>query len=111
MVRQIPSYIQDLTDFLQKNNRIEKNTGYLVSLDVRSLYSSIHNSEGIKAVKTSSDNFPRRTVAIVKNIYNRKNYLQVKGRINICEHLHGPFRKKIYLLNFRRTFTKLLKIH
>ena len=91
MVRQIPSYIQDLTDFLQKNNRIEKNTGYLVSLDVRSLYSSIHNSEGIKAVKTSSDNFPRRTVAIVKNIYNCKNYLQVKGRISICEHLHGPF--------------------
>ena len=65
---------------------------YLVSLDVRSLYASIPNSEGIKAVKTSLENFPRRTVAakVITNflsltltinnfVFDCKNYLQTKG--------------------------------
>ena len=40
IVQQIPSYIQDTSDFLQKINKTEKipNNSYLVSLDVRSLY-------------------------------------------------------------------------
>ena len=36
---------------------------YLAYLDVRSLYTSIPNSEDIKRVKTSLGKFPRRTVA------------------------------------------------
>ena len=36
---------------------------YLVSVDVRSLYTSIPNSEGIKAVKAYLENFSRKTVA------------------------------------------------
>ena len=36
---------------------------YLASLDVKSLYTNIPNSEGIKAVKTLLDKFPRKTIA------------------------------------------------
>ena len=53
------SYIQATGDFLRKINTIETipDNSYLVFLDVRSLYTSIPNSEGIKAVKTSVENF------------------------------------------------------
>ena len=53
------SYIQATSDFLRKINIIETipDNSYLVFLDVRSLYTSIPNSEGIKAVKTSVENF------------------------------------------------------
>ena len=83
---------------------------YLVSLDVISLYRNIPNSEGIKAVKTSSENFPRRTVAtkviatflpliltLNNLVFSCKNYEQIKGCAmgTICApayvHLHGPF--------------------
>ena len=40
-----------------------RDNSYLVLLYVKSLYTSIPNSEGVKAVKTSLDNFPRRTIA------------------------------------------------
>ena len=56
------------------------------------MYRSIANSEGIKAVKTSFENFPRRTVAtkvittflslilaLINFVFNCKNYLQIKG--------------------------------
>ena len=65
---------------------------YLVSLDVISLYKNIPNSEGIKAVKTSLDNFRRKTIATkVKTtflslnltlnnfVFNCKNYIQIKS--------------------------------
>ena len=55
----MPSYIQDTNDFLRKINKIEKipDNSYLLSLDVRSLYTSI------KAIKRSLESFPERTVA------------------------------------------------
>ena len=60
IVQQIPSYIQGTSYFLLKINKMEKITdnSYLVSLDVESLYTSIPNSEGIKAVKISLEIFP-----------------------------------------------------
>ena len=66
IAQQIPSYIKNKSDFLRKVNKKETvpDNSYLVSLDVRSLYTNIANCEGIKAVKTSLENFPRRTVAI-----------------------------------------------
>ena len=36
---------------------------YLVSLNAKHLYKNIPNSDGIKAVKTSLDNFPKKTIA------------------------------------------------
>ena len=94
IVQQIPSYIQNASDFLRKINKIEKipDNSYFVSLNERSLHTSIPNSEGIKAVKTSLQNYPRRTVATkiittflslvlkVNNfVLNCKSYLQIKG--------------------------------
>ena len=115
IVQQIPSYIQDTSDFLRKINRIEKipDISYLVSLNVRSLYTSILNSEGIKAVKTSLENFPRTTVAtkvittflsliltLNNFVFNCKNYLQIKGCTmgTIC----APTYANIFMDHFER---------
>ena len=57
--------MQDTSDFARKIYTIETipDNSYLVSMDVRSLYKSIPNSIGIKELKTSLENFPKRTVA------------------------------------------------
>ena len=94
IVSEIPSYVKDTSDFLQKLNAIESvpDNYYLVSLDLKSLYKSITNVEGIKTVKKSLDNHPKRAVAIkvitifsaliltlTDFIFNSRNYLQTKG--------------------------------
>ena len=94
IVKEIPSYVKDTSDFLRKLNTIKTvpDNSYLVSLDVKSLYTSIPNSEGVKAVKKSFDEFPRKTVAtkvittflaliltLNNFVFNCKNYLQTKG--------------------------------
>ena len=60
IVREIPSYVKDTNDFLQKLNAVESvpDNSYLVPLDVKPLYTSNPNAEGIKAVKKSLDNHP-----------------------------------------------------
>ena len=87
-------YVQDTTDFLRKINQIDfvPENSYLVSQDVKSLYSNIPNAEGIKSVKTSLEKFSKRTastkvittfltlILTLNNfIFNCKNYLQMKG--------------------------------
>ena len=65
---------------------------YLVSRDVKLLYTSSLNAEGIKAAKKSLDNHPKRIVAtkgittflaliltLNNFIFNSANYLQTKG--------------------------------
>ena len=49
IVGEIPSYIKDTSDFLRKLKTITEvpEDSYLVTLDVKSLYTSIQNSEGI----------------------------------------------------------------
>ena len=96
--------MQDTNDVLQKiKKKTEKTTdnSYLVFLNVRSLYTSISNSKGIKAVKTFLENFPRRTVAtkvisiflsliltLNNFVFSFKKYLQIKGCAmgKICVH-------------------------
>ena len=55
IVKEIPSYVQDTSKFLRKINQINftPDNLYVVSLDVKSLYTNIPNAEGIKSVKTS----------------------------------------------------------
>ena len=55
VVKEMSSYVQDTTDFLRKINQINfvPDNSYLVSLEVKSLYTNIPNAEGIKSVKTS----------------------------------------------------------
>ena len=59
IVKQIPSYIRDTSDFSRKINTIETvpYSSYLVTLVIRSLFKSITCSKGIKKVKTSLENF------------------------------------------------------
>ena len=86
---------------------------HLVSLDVKSLYTSIPNAEGIKAVKKSLDNHPKRTVAIkvittflasilrLNNfIFNYTNYLKPKGCAigTIC----APLYANIFMDHFEK---------
>ena len=59
--KQIASYVKDTSDFISKLKAVETvpDNSYL---DVKSLYTNIPNSEGIRAVKTSLDNFPRKRI-------------------------------------------------
>ena len=63
IVKQIPLYVKDTSDFISKVESVETvpDKLNLVSLDVNSFYTNISNSEGIKAVKVSLDDFPRNS--------------------------------------------------
>ena len=65
IVNEIPSYVQDTTDFLRKIKQIDFVSGnsYLVSLNVKSLYANIPNAEGIRFVKTSLEKYSKRTAS------------------------------------------------
>ena len=114
IVREIPSHVKDTSDFLQKLNTVESipDNSYLVSLDVKSLYTSIPNSECIKAVKKSLDNHPQQRVAtkvittfliliVTLNnfIFNSRNYVQTKKAVlwEPSVHLHTPIYLWIFL--------------
>ena len=88
--------MQDTSDYLRKINTIEKLADYLylVSLDVRSFYTSILNCEGIKAIKTSLENFQKKKKTVATKVittflsliftlsnfvFNWKKYLQIQG--------------------------------
>ena len=94
IAKEIKSYFQDKSDFIEKINQagtVPENT-YLVSMDVRSLYTNIQNEEGIKALEESLDacQFKTTTTKIIITlmwliltlnnfIFNGLNYLQIKG--------------------------------
>ena len=52
-VTKLKSYVQDTLDFIKKIESVNhvSDDSYLVSLDVRSLYTNIPHKEGIEAVK------------------------------------------------------------
>ena len=96
--------MQDTSDDLQKIKKKTEKTpdnSYLVFLNVRSLFTSISNSKGIRVVKTFLENFPRRKVAtkvitifllliltLNNFVFSFKKYLQIKGWAmgKICVH-------------------------
>ena len=65
IVKDIPSYVQDTTDFLRKINQIDfvPDNSYLLSLDVKSLSTNIPNAEGIRSVKTPLEKYSKRTAS------------------------------------------------
>ena len=90
---------------------------YLVLVYVKSLYTNIPNSDGIKAVKTPLDNFPRKKIATkVKTtflslnltlnnfVFNCKNYIQLKScdMGTIC----APSYANIFMDYFKSPFYK-----
>ena len=117
IVKEIPSYVQDTSDFLRKINQINfvPDNSYLVSLDGKSLYTNIPNVEGIKPVKMSLKKYSKRTastkvittflalILTLNNfIFNFKNYLQIKGCAmgTIC----APSYANIFMDHFERKF-------
>ena len=52
-MKEIPSYVKDTSNFLYKTNFIDNvpEETYLVTMDGKSLYTDIPNSEGILATK------------------------------------------------------------
>ena len=92
IVKNIPSYVRDTTDFLQKLDKVKNipNDCLLVTFDVKSMYTNIPNNEGIKAVRKAYDNHPNKTVAtkviitffrliltLNNFVFNSMNYLQI----------------------------------
>ena len=58
----MPSYVKDTNDFINKINTvksIQKNS-YLLTMDVRSLYTNIPNAEGLSAVKRTFENYSKK---------------------------------------------------
>ena len=93
-LNKIPVYVKDTNDFLSKLHTIKSapDNTYLVSLDVKSLYTSIPKAEGMKALKESFDKHTSKKVAtkviptflpliLTLNdfVSNCKHYLQIKG--------------------------------
>ena len=93
MVWEIPSYIKDTSEFLRKLQPITEipENSYLITLDVKSLYTSIPKSEGIKTVKICHESFTNKSIAtkvittflaLIQTLNNfifySKNFLQTK---------------------------------
>ena len=92
-VKKLPSYTQDTTDLINKLSKINvTKDSIFVSMDVRSLYTNIPNSEGIKAVKETLEASQTKTIStrvittflfliltLNNFIFNCKHYIQTKG--------------------------------
>ena len=92
-VKQLKSYVKDTTDFINKIEHLPPTVkeSFLVSMDVRSLYTNIPHKEGIEAVKLSLNRKPSTVSNIVllmflnliltlnNFIFNGLHYLQTKG--------------------------------
>ena len=110
------------TCFLHKLDTIKSVTSnaYLVSLDVKFLYTSITNAAGIKAVKEPFDKHTSENVATKsKNcVLNRKHSFQINGCswVRYARHPMQIFswiilRRNIYIPFLSRTLINLLTIH
>ena len=63
-MREITSYIKDIKDFISKVT-VPPNlllVRMLVTRDVKSLYTSIPNNEGIASLKKKYDHYPKKTI-------------------------------------------------
>ena len=94
IVTKLPSYVKDTTDFVKKLDTVKTapDNCYLVTMDVKSLYTNIPHAEGIDAVKTfmNQHRAPAKAVSIVTTllhliltlnnfIFNSVHYLQQMG--------------------------------
>ena len=110
IVKQITSYVKDTNDFINKINAVKSvsKNSYLVTMDVRSLYTNITNAEGISAVKRAFDNYSKKTsstkvittfLALILTLNNFVfdciHYLRIKG-CAIC----APAYANVFTANF-----------
>ena len=112
-MKQIPSYGKGTNDFIYKINTVKSvpKNSYIVTVDLRSLYTDIPNAEGISAIKRAYDNYSKKTTttkvitALLALILTLNNfvfscihYLQIKGCTmgTIC----APAYANIFMANF-----------
>ena len=113
IAKQIPSYVKDNNNFIIKINAVKSvpKNSYLVTIDVRSLYTNIPNVEGISAVKRAFDNYSEKTtttkvittflelILTLNNfVFNCIHYLKNKrmgNRHNLCSCLCKYFHGKL----------------
>ena len=116
MVKQIPLNIKDTNHFINKvNNFSVPVNSILVTMDVRSLYTSIPNNEGIAATKKRYDSYIHKTIptkiittflALILTlnnfVFNSKFYLQIKGCAMgiIC----APAYPNIFMAEFEQKY-------
>ena len=63
LVKAILSYIKDTNDFINKiDNLAVTPNSFLVKMDVKSLYASFPNNEGIASMKTKYDHYANKTI-------------------------------------------------
>ena len=111
--KQIPSYVKDTNDFIIKINAVKSvpKNSYLVTMDVRSLYTNTPNAEGISAAKRAFDNYSKKTtstkvtkpflalILTMNNfVFDCIHYLQIKG----CAMgtIFAPAYANIFMANF-----------
>ena len=115
-MREIPSYVKDTNDFINKiNNHIIPKGSRFVTLAVKSLYTSITNPEGIAPVKKAHKRYQHKIVptkvittflalilTLNNSIFNSKFYLQIKGCTmgTIC----APPYANIFMVYFEEKF-------
>ena len=113
IVKQIPSYVKDSNDFITKIDAVKSvpKNNCLVTINMRSFYTDIPNTEGISAVKRAFSNYSKKTtttkvitrfLALILTlndfIFNCIHYLQIKGCSmgTICV----PAYVNIFMANF-----------
>lgn len=108
-INQVPSYLRDTTDFLNKieGQPFDSNSQWLVSFDVTSLYTQIPEDEGLEAMEVYLETRvrPHRVpivfvldlarLALKRNYFRFENtfYMQVKGSAMGC-----PFAPEMAIL-------------
>ena len=91
IAQELPSYIKDTTHLIDEVGKIFEDT-YMVTIDIKSLYTNIDNDEGLRAVeeeleKRSVKATPSFAIAMLMKlvlilnnfVFNGLNYLQKKG--------------------------------
>ena len=113
----LKSYVKDTTDFINKINTLGElpEESYLVTMDVKALYTNIPNKEGIQALNKAYDKKQHKSIATTvivtlmtliltlnNFVFNEKNYLQIKGCAmgTIC----APPFANIFMGKFEETF-------
>ena len=91
LVKEIPSYIKDTNVFVNRINNFEvPENSFLVTMDVKVLYTNIPNNEGIAAVKRKHDTMKTVTTKVITTflaliltlndfIFKSKFYLQINS--------------------------------
>ena len=94
IVKEIPSYVKDANDFIQKFNQIEElpENSLLVTSVAKPSYTNIPNNEGTKEFKEAYDKHPNKTVStkvittflsliltLNNLIFNSVSYIQKMG--------------------------------